>query len=133
MSKWLKPFGALLLMIIVCSVIVRVTTGGQTLSEYAQENPELAYATPEKTASPSPFASPSPSASPSAAPDEATPEIPSPESLSAICYEPGFFMNLSQKRSLPGSPGSPIPSRKRKLWEELFPLSISCPPERKLP
>ena len=91
MSKWLKPFGALLLMIIVCSVIVRVTTGGQTLSEYAQENPELAYATPEKTASPSPFASPSPSASPSAAPDEATPEIPSPESLSAICYEPGFF------------------------------------------
>lgn len=91
MSKWLKPFGALLLMIIVCSVIVRVTTGGQTLSEYAQENPELAYATPEKTASPSPFASPSPSASPSVAPDEATPEIPSPESLSAICYEPGFF------------------------------------------
>ncbi len=48
MQKLLKPLGFLLLMILLCSVIVRVLSGQETLTEYAEKNPELAYATPEK-------------------------------------------------------------------------------------
>ena len=44
----------LIIMILVCSVIVKATSGSKTLDEYAQENPAIAYATPEKTMAPSP-------------------------------------------------------------------------------
>ena len=47
MKKLIKPLGFLILMILVCSVIVRLTSGSETLSDYAKKNPELAYATPK--------------------------------------------------------------------------------------
>lgn len=56
MQKLLKPFGFLLLLILLCSVVVRVLSGQETLADYAQKNPSLAYATqsPQDIATPSP-------------------------------------------------------------------------------
>lgn len=62
MKKILRPFGLLLLLILVCSAIVRVMSGAETLSDYAEKNPQLAYATPK--------ASPSPTESKEAVPSE---------------------------------------------------------------
>lgn len=52
MNKLLKPLVFLVVMILVCSVIVRVSNSSRTLEEYALENPEIAYATPQKTDEP---------------------------------------------------------------------------------
>lgn len=79
MNKWLKPLGLLAFIILVCSVLVRVLTSGETLSEYADTNPEIAYATPSQTPSPSPI----PEAS--ALPSE------TPEFSNGIQYKDGFF------------------------------------------
>lgn len=56
MQKLLKPFGFLLLLILLCSVVVRVLSGQETLSDYAEKNPGLAYATqsPKNTSTISP-------------------------------------------------------------------------------
>ena len=48
MQKLIKPFGFLLIMIILASAMVRVLSGKETLSDYAAKNPEIAYATPQK-------------------------------------------------------------------------------------
>lgn len=45
-SKWMKPLCGLVILILVCSSLVRFITAGETLSEYADKNPELALATP---------------------------------------------------------------------------------------
>lgn len=54
MDKWLKPLGFLVIFILIFSIIGRLLSGGETLSEYADKNPEIAYATPQKTATPTP-------------------------------------------------------------------------------
>lgn len=106
MNKWMKPFGFLILMILVCSAASRMLTRGETLLEYADSNPEMAYATPEKTKSPQPSpdivqkASPLPADMPSSPPDPVEqPGMPPAEpSLSAVeetsdstRYAEGFF------------------------------------------
>lgn len=50
-----KPFGFLLLFIMVCAFLSRYLTDSETLTEYARNNPELAYGTGKaaQTASPS--------------------------------------------------------------------------------
>ena len=50
-----KPFGFLLLFIMVCAFLARYLTASETLTEYARNNPELAYGTGKaaQTASPS--------------------------------------------------------------------------------
>ena len=89
-----KPIGLLIVLILVCSVIVRVTNNSQTLYDYAQENPEIAYATPElfpaasspanaPASTPEPTATPTPTASPSV--------ITAQQSLDAVEYAEGFF------------------------------------------
>lgn len=107
MSKWIKPIGFLFLLILVCSVLSRVLTAGETLSEYAEQNPEIAYATPDRTMTPSPLAdavstasheaaaSPEAVAAPSAVPS-ATPAVtPAPltekETEESVHYQEGFF------------------------------------------
>ncbi len=96
MNKWLKPAGLLVLLILICSVIVRVLEGGETLAEYANKNPEIAYATPSKTESPSP--SPSKQPSPSPEPAQPSPTAPLPsfvptdvEVEDSTHYQDGFF------------------------------------------
>ena len=101
MKRWMQPLGFLLILIIFCAVIARKFSGSETLSEYAEKNPEIAYATaqpkesalPEATASPS--AIPEPTVEPSLEPTpEASPSsfIPlAEESEESIHYEDGFF------------------------------------------
>ena len=88
MNKWIKPLGLLFLIVFVCSIMVRVLSGSETLDEYAIKNPELAYATPEKqweenvspTATPSFTPSPAPSPTPSAA-SLTVPEVETADSV----------------------------------------------------
>lgn len=109
MNKWLKPLGALAIIIIFFSVMAKLLTRGETLLEYADSNPQIAYATPEKTPMASPMISPVPSPSAIPAPSsENTPavplksmDMPSPEntgltpiaaeSAEATHYQDGFF------------------------------------------
>ena len=79
MDKWIKPLGLLAFIILVCSVLVRVLTNGETLSEYADTNPDIAYATP----------APTPSASPM--PEATAQPFGTPESSESIHYKEGFF------------------------------------------
>ena len=46
-----KPFLFLLLLIMICAFLARYLTGEETLLEYAQNNPELAYGTQDTSAS----------------------------------------------------------------------------------
>lgn len=98
-DKWLKPLGFLLIFILLCSVIGRLLTNGETLADYADQNPEIAYATPQKTEAPSPSpeaaVTPSPTATPSPSPglpNEELPFIPlEKESEESTHYQEGFF------------------------------------------
>ena len=48
-----KPFGFLLLFIMVCAFLAQYLTGSETLAEYAQNNPDLAYSTTDEAPEPS--------------------------------------------------------------------------------
>lgn len=111
MDKWLKPLGFLVILIVIFSVIGRLLSSGETLAEYAEKNPEIAYATPKKTTAPVTSQSPEAFATPTALPTaESTPHsspIPSPssdmadqealfipldeESAESTHYQDGFF------------------------------------------
>ncbi len=109
MNKLWKSFGFLIIMILLCSVMARTLSGSETLSDYAQANPETAYATPEKqptatnttiaTEAPSPQVSDAhpattqvPTSSPSAAQDITSPFVPLvEETADSIHYAEGFF------------------------------------------
>ena len=111
MNKLWKPFGFLVIMILLCSVMVRVLSGSETLSDYAKANPEIAYATPEKqnteTKTPDDTEIPSPQANdtkqqdaietPVASPDNSSPAPESSfvplaeESADSSHYADGFF------------------------------------------
>ena len=47
LKKILKSLGMIACIIILCTVIVKLTVPNETLLDYANENPELAYASPE--------------------------------------------------------------------------------------
>ncbi len=109
MNKWLKPMIFLVFFIVVCSAIGRLATRGETLSDYAKGNPELAYATPDVLADVSGDPSPSPAADAHTAPPKASdgssasspspsaPLIPKPaspietETPESTRYQDGFF------------------------------------------
>ena len=88
MNKWLKPLLGLVFLILICAVSVRLLTGGETLDQYAAANPEIAYATPDKTEAPSPSPSVSPTASPTSSPDF---HITDTESAESTHFADGFF------------------------------------------
>lgn len=96
MDKLWKPFGFLLIMILLCSVMVRVLSGSETLSDYAKANPEIAYATPEKqptpAKAPAEVNTPIPTEVPSEAPGAAKDFIPlTEETTDSTHYADGFF------------------------------------------
>lgn len=99
MNKWIRPLGTLILIILICSVTVRLLTRGETLSDYADNHPEIAYASPDKTQEPSPFPTASSLPSPTFAPSSDTGEMPSKpatsptalESPESVHYKDGFF------------------------------------------
>lgn len=99
-DKWLKPLLFLVIFILLCSVIGRILSRGETLADYAEQNPELAYASPSKTEAPapspnvSPTASPEPAPSPTASPlsEEEPAFVPlDTESADSTHYQDGFF------------------------------------------
>lgn len=47
-----KPLGLLLVLIMICAFLARSLSGSETLAEYAQKNPEIAYRTEEPAAEP---------------------------------------------------------------------------------
>ncbi|MDE5908535.1 MAG: M15 family metallopeptidase [Lachnospiraceae bacterium] len=86
----------LVFIVLICSVLGRVLTNGETLSDYAKSNPEIAYAEQK----PIPSASPKsiPTASPKAAPSPTPSVKPAPafsplaeESKDSVHYQDGFF------------------------------------------
>ena len=96
MDKLWKPFGFLVIMILLCSVMVRVLSGSETLSDYAKANPEIAYATPEKqptpAKAPAEVNTPIPTEVPSEAPGAAKDFIPlTEETADSTHYADGFF------------------------------------------
>ncbi len=101
MNKWLKPALFLIFIVFVCSVLSRVLTSGETLSEYAEHNPETAYAAPEASAAsaaPSASLAALPTASPDASPSPVPSASPAPafsplaeETEDSVHYEDGFF------------------------------------------
>lgn len=96
MDKLWKPFGFLVIMILLCSVMVRVLSGSETLSDYAKANPEIAYATPEKqptpAEAPAEVNTPIPTEVPSEAPGAAKDFIPlAEETTGSTHYADGFF------------------------------------------
>ena len=113
MDKWMKSVLFLALIIVLSSVGIRLLTRGETLSNYADQNPEIAYATPKVTAIPVPASDGAPSSS-AAVSDVASEDftdvdseflsgeaVPSPapdlfvpvtvESSESTHYEEGFF------------------------------------------
>lgn len=99
MNKLLKPLGTLAVIIIFFSVVARLLSRGETLLEYADSNPEIAYATPEKTAQPA-YATQAATAEPAGgagngnAPSPSAGSLPAPTvgagSESAVIYNEGF-------------------------------------------
>ena len=91
MKQIIKPLGFLVILILLCSVVSRLLTGGETLEEYANNNPEMAYATPDAEEIPSAdaIASPSASTSPSPTPSPTPVATSAPEDpKSCFYYEP---------------------------------------------
>lgn len=109
MDKWIKPLGLLAFIILVCSVLVRVLTNGETLSEYADTNPDIAYATP----------APTPSASPM--PEATAQPFGTPESSESIHYEEGFFYQPLTDDIIARITGISYPASEN----EISPLAIS--------
>jgi len=52
MDKLIKPLAFLTILVLACSALVRIFSAGETLTEYADNNPEIAYATPGPSANP---------------------------------------------------------------------------------
>lgn len=101
MNKWLKPLFALTVIIVFFSAMSRFLTRGETLREYADANPETAYATPKATAAPEKTAAPLPAATSSSSPktpgrgEDASPlvsatPLPSAEAPETVFYQDGF-------------------------------------------
>ncbi len=101
MDKWIKPIAFLTVLVIFCSVLARFLMRGETLTEYAHSNPDVAFAAPAATgAIPVPASTAGAAASPETAPGSvpeapAASPAPSPladvESAESVHYQDGFF------------------------------------------
>lgn len=67
-KQLIKPLLGILLIIAIATIGIRLLTRSDTLADYANENPELAYATPEPIPEEEPVTAPSPDAEPTEAP-----------------------------------------------------------------
>lgn len=89
MKKWVQPLGVLIILILFCAIIARKFSGAETLQDYAEKNPEIAYATtqPKESALPKEDVAPTPTPEPA---------VPSPlllaeETEDSVHYKDGFF------------------------------------------
>lgn len=100
-----KPFIMLVILIVICSAAARVLGRSRTLSDYARENPEAAYATPNPsplpsatgptvsiTSVPEGTAPSAPAATPGVAVPEASGKVMTASlTPEAVIYQDGFF------------------------------------------
>lgn len=100
MNKLIKPLCFLLLLILICSAVARLTSGSETLYEYGEKNPEIAYASPTVTQTPqtaTPVPSPVttsdqlPEPTPSMEPVPTLPDLLADETEESVHYQDGFF------------------------------------------
>lgn len=101
MNKWIRPLVFLILLIFLCSIVARITSGSETLYEYGEKNPEIAYASPRATETPGPSDAfiqgaaatpdPEPAASLSPEPSAAPLLLLETETQESIHYQDGFF------------------------------------------
>ncbi|MDR2889576.1 MAG: M15 family metallopeptidase [Lachnospiraceae bacterium] len=92
MKKLLKPVLAIVLIILISSVLARLLTDGESLAEYARNNPELAYATPATTVDPGAATSEEDDMTASATAPSTTPAVlsapsPSPTALPVLSMQ----------------------------------------------
>lgn len=97
MRKWIKPLCFLILLILLCSTVARFTSGSETLYEYGEKNPEIAYASPaavKTPEAPTPVPTPDATAEPSSEPSPSMEPVFVPladETSESIHYQDGFF------------------------------------------
>ncbi len=97
MNKWIKPLCFLLLLILICSAVARLTSGSETLYEYGEKNPEIAYASPTATQTPQTATPvPSPATTSDQLPEptpsmEPVPDLLADETEESVHYQDGFF------------------------------------------
>jgi hypothetical protein len=96
-KKLIPPLAILAAVIIFCAILARVLLSGDTLAEYAEKNPDIAYGpSPEVVATPTPTPIPTPAPSPTATPEAKEEELlPFPlsewtEPEGRVEYQPGF-------------------------------------------
>ena len=98
LKKIIKSIGMIACIIILCTVIVKYTIPDETLLDYANENPELAYASPEASAldqdsdaedltSAEKADGNMTDVSPSKNPENTTTSTPSVAAVDSFCYE----------------------------------------------
>lgn len=98
LKKIIKSIGMIACIIILCTVIVKYTIPDETLLDYANENPELAYASPEASAldqdsdaedltSAEKADGNMTDVSPSENPENTTTSTPSVAAVDSFCYE----------------------------------------------
>lgn len=98
LKKIIKSLGMIACIIILCTVIVKLTVPNETLLDYANENPELAYPSPEASAmdqdSDAEVLTSAEKAdgnmtdvSPSENPENTTTSTPSVAAVDSFCYE----------------------------------------------
>ncbi len=99
LKKIIKSLGMIACIIILCTVIVKLTVPNETLLDYANENPELAYPSPEASSidqnsdAEHPIASAEKAdgnmtdVSPSENPENTTTSTPSVAAVDSFCYE----------------------------------------------
>lgn len=100
-NKWIKPLLFLSAIVIICSSLVRIMGRGETLLEYADLNPEIAYATHSPIPSKSPNQDPSSSSVPgqTAPPSPAQTVLPSPLSEQSAVQPTGADSVLADVES----------------------------------
>lgn len=108
MNKWMKSVLFLALIIVFSSAAIRLLTKGETLSNYAEQNPEIAYAAPDATASPPSVSDVASSSSPSFSEvsDEVSgdftdvnPQLPSKEAVPDSSPEPFVPVTVESSES----------------------------------
>lgn len=98
LKKIIKSLGMIACIIILCTVIVKLTVPNETLLDYANENPELAYPSPEASAmdqdsdaedltSAEKADGNMTDVSPSENPENTTTSTPSVAAVDSFCYE----------------------------------------------
>ncbi|MDO5021579.1 MAG: M15 family metallopeptidase [Lachnospiraceae bacterium] len=86
LKKIIKSLGMIACIIILCTVIVKLTVPNETLLDYANENPELAYPSPEETDTKNPGGNMT-DVSPSENPENTTTSTPSVATVDSFYYE----------------------------------------------